>query len=239
LSGVSSIVKLDFRRPLARLGGHLGNLARLRRFGFASLILTAGMHRSGSTLLYNVVRLCLQQHHGARAICGWIDSLERDPEAAVYLAKIHRVRRSLAWRARSVFFTYRDVRSALVSANRKFGTELSTEFCRRQILEFERARKYADILLRYEDFSRDLPGTVHRVATTLGISVNADDVLTAIPPTGGPAVATAAHDVTLMHGTHGTGTGAADWRSHLSTDLQQQIRDEFGWWLEENGYDSL
>lgn len=68
------------------------------------LILAAGMPRSGSTWLYNALRLMLPQpHHSA-----WVEDHKSDHPAAVHLVKLHREHQALARRAQKIFLSYRE-----------------------------------------------------------------------------------------------------------------------------------
>jgi len=203
----------------------------------ADLVLAAGMPRSGSTLLYNIVRLCLVQLHGEKLLAGWISDIRRSPVRPVCLVKTHQIG-LLYLRASRIFYSYRDVRDALVSSQRKFGLVPAIELCRTWIKEDATARKHASAVFRYEEFTVNQSAAIERVASVLGIDVDVSAVLESIPGTSTDRSATTGYDKqTLQHGGHATETGTGAWRTELDRRLLDSINDNFGWWIDQNGYD--
>jgi len=84
------------------------------KIGLGRLILSSGMPRSGSTLLYNILRLCLEKKHGAELVSGWLDDFDNLPKGRVYLLKTHNTNLYYALRSQYVFYTYRDNYSIFV-----------------------------------------------------------------------------------------------------------------------------
>ena len=215
----------------------LKDIALFSHLGTARVFLAAGMPRSGSTLLYNIVRLCLEQMYGEELLSGWISDIRKAPMRPVCLIKAHNVG-LLNLRAKELFYSYRDIRDALVSAQRKFGTDPSLELCRSWIKEDQMARKYASAVFRYEEFTVDQQGAIERVAEILNTSIDISAVLEAIPGAGKDGVVSNGYDKeTLLHGSHGTNTGQGDWRTEIDKKLVDDINTEFFWWFEKYQYD--
>lgn len=84
------------------------------------LILSAGMPRSGSTLLFNILRVILSERWSDQLSAGWEGYILQLPEGKAYLVKTHNINRFYKFRAKHAFYTYRDVRVAAVSNMRKF-----------------------------------------------------------------------------------------------------------------------
>lgn len=169
-------------------------------------------------------------------MAGWISDIRRTPVRPVCLVKTHQIG-ILYLRASRIFYSYRDVRDALVSSQRKFGLRPSIELCRAWIMEDMAVRKHACASFRYEDFAVNQKTTVERVAGVLGVNVDTTTVFDSIPETSKKRSATVGYDrKTLMHGGHATGTSAGTWRSVLDRRLLDSIHGEFGWWFEQNGY---
>lgn len=68
------------------------------------LLLAAGMPRSGSTWLYNALRLLLQPPVRS----GWVADYQPDHPAPVHLVKLHQPEAALAARAAGIFLSYRE-----------------------------------------------------------------------------------------------------------------------------------
>jgi len=219
----------DARRPP-------GSFAVLRRAGRSRLVLAAGMPRSGSTMLFNIVRLCLEQNYPGQLSAGWIGEIHRLPPAPVWLLKVHTVPRLLAWRANAIFCSFRDVRDALVSAQRKFGAEPSLERCREYVREDQAARAYADCRLRYEELTAQPESAIEQVGRALAVPVDVAQVLRQLPHPDARAPASGYDRTTLLHPNHATRTVAGDWRQVLPPELQVRIAEEFADWLRANGY---
>lgn len=87
-----------------------------------SAIVIAGMRHSGSTALFNVVRLALEQH-GTEFTSLYSDGkaaeLLSDPDQKLLLIKTHELRDDIASRASVVITCRRDIRDAVASAKRR------------------------------------------------------------------------------------------------------------------------
>ncbi|MCB0508971.1 MAG: hypothetical protein KDD21_11800 [Bacteroidetes bacterium] len=94
---------------------------------------SAGMIRSGSTLLYNILRIILQMKYNGNISCGWIDDYDKLEKNRRYLIKTHSINRKLVFGAEHIFYTYRDIRECLLSFKIRFGTEPTKALCDSQI----------------------------------------------------------------------------------------------------------
>jgi hypothetical protein len=211
-------------------------LLELRKFGLGEVVLAAGMRRSGSTLLFNILRLCLEQDRPHRVASGWIDSLQRDRLATTYLAKCHKVPRLLAWRSSHIFYTYRDVRTVLVSLERKFGWEPTLDRCDKLIREDVRARRYADRRYSYEQVVENTRHVIEDVAAVLRLNPDVAEVERQLPAARVDGTGFGADATTMLHGGHATGTSSTDWHTVLPRDLRNEIAHRYSWWFCDSGY---
>lgn len=231
---------------LLRLCGTVSGSARLLwRLRWARVYLAAGMQRSGSTMLFNVIRLCLEERYAAGVSGGWIRDLGTLPIRDAVVLKVHDFNPVLCRRAAKIFYSFRDVRDALVSLRRKFGHEPSIDLCRDLLRNYLVAERLGAPMFQFETFVADIPGTVGRVAGILGFPVDVAAVAARVPAADGGGEAAAGtgsgtdenyDKTTLLHGHHGTGTGNGAWRDELSPELRRAIAAEFGWWLDRHGY---
>lgn len=141
----------------------------------SSLILSAGMPRSGSTWLYNALRLLLLERHPGpgQLACGWVGDLARLPPAPCRLVKLHEYDATLAAQASFVVWSFRDLRDAMASQFRKFGTPPTLGLADYLIAQDARWTARADHVMRYEDLLSDPAGEVQRLAQALDLHLGA------------------------------------------------------------------
>ncbi len=216
----------------------MGTRARLfRKLGLRPLVLSAGMPRSASTLLFNVLRLCLSEKHGERLSYGWIGDVNDLPAADIYLLKTHTIGRFLGFRGQYVFYTYRDIREVLVSSSIKFDVTPSLSTCKMLIDEYIRAKKHADLMIKYEDMVHNTKEKVSQIAAIIKSDVEPDRIIENLPGFGSERNRSSGYDrVTLTHGKHGSGMGEGEWRTALPDDLRAEIQDRYAWWFEDAQY---
>ncbi len=203
--------------------------------GRAKIVFVDGMPRSGSTLVFNAMRLVLQADPACDLQSSWVRNARHLPRANTYLIKTHGMNLIDAWRASKIVYSYRDPRVALVSHSRKFGTTPSIEMVHQWMRDFNFAEQHAGLMFGYEDMVKDVPAVVHALADYAGCEVDsaeiADNVNLLVRQGDDQSEA-----VTLLHGSHRTGTKDDEWRLFLPQALQTQITNEYSPWLERHGY---
>lgn len=200
----------------------------------ARVIYADSMPRSGSTAIFNALRLLLLTDPDCDLQSGWVRDARNMPPANTYLIKTHGMNLIDSWRASKTVYSYRDPRVALVSLSRKFGSTPSMRLVRMWMADFAFAEKHADLLLRYDMAMRDLRGTVCTLADLVGVEADCQQIADRLSPS--PGGGDGPDKLTLLHGEHATGTTEDEWRTALPSDLNAQIVDEFGPWLERYGY---
>jgi len=154
------------------------------------LVVVCGMHRSGSTLVAQLVSglLTAQSKPVTISSNGLGDTVEEMQERAadpdrIWLAKVHqqarRFREGLPDAGAIYFYTYRDMRDALASAWRKNRLQIGDPERSAQALQtFIRSQIKAAKAFeprhhlwtgKYEDFVHDLEGLTHELAAALQI----------------------------------------------------------------------
>jgi hypothetical protein len=88
----------------------------IRLIDTPDLILCSGIPRSGSTWLYNAVRLLLEVEYPARVYSCWINDYDPSRPAAVHVVKIHEFNDHIAKKARTILTSHRDLRDIAASA---------------------------------------------------------------------------------------------------------------------------
>lgn len=209
---------------------------------FASVIYADSMPRSGSTAVFNALRLILAENAGGDLQSSWVRDARHLPRASVYLIKIHGMNTIDAWRASKIIYSYRDPRVALVSLMRKFDIEPQIEVVRNWLRDFAFAEQHADLLLRYETMRDDMPAAIRAMGAAIGQDVDGEylakqvDILSNKARTPRTTTPSVRDNVTLLYNDHVTNTKDDDWRTVLPANLNTQIVDEFGPWLKRHGY---
>ncbi len=155
------------------------------------LIVICGMHRSGSTLVAQLVQGLLAEQplpvtvseNGLGETVADMQARAADPQQ-IWLVKVHqqakRFRDGLPDEGATYFYTYRDMRDALASAWRKNRLTSGHRLRTPEALEsFIRAQLKAGLIFearsnlwrgRYEDFVDDLEGLTRQLAAVLKVT---------------------------------------------------------------------
>lgn len=204
--------------------------------GDQPLVISAGMPRSGSTMLFNILRELMEVRHGDGLNAGWVHDFRTSDADAAWLIKLHRLSRFYRYRASSIFYTYRDVRVAAVSAHRKFGQPFDAKQIRNDLRQYRVARRAGAMAVKYEDIIADPAPHVHRIAQSLQIQADEAEICERVFALDASPGDHKYCKQTLLHQDHRTGTGDDEWREVIPLPVQKQINREFAWWLEECGY---
>jgi hypothetical protein len=209
--------------------------------------LIAGMNRSGSTWLFNAVRLLLARAGAPDLAAGWVDDRAELLRHRTPVLKVHAFDPDLMARRWpcAVLVSHRDPRDVVASMARKFGCEPTADLARHIMGEYWRWARHALYDMRYETMMADGPGEVARVARALGLrDVDCAAVLADINALGSDAATqppTTAADgfdrTSLLHPGHVTDGRHGSWRDQLPPDVAEQIELEFAEWMERRGYD--
>lgn len=206
------------------------------KFSNKPLIVSAGMPRSGSTLLFNILREILIRKWGSLS-SGWYGDIADLDKGNAYLIKLHNLNWYYRVRANQKFYTYRDVRVAAVSSLHKFNKEPSIDDIRTNINQYLIAKSSCDLMIKYEELVSDPFVHVSKIIDVLEVQVDIDEIIESSfnlnPPDSGSSTYS---KETLLHKGHFTYTNDDEWRSVLSEELQVCLRKEFDWWFEECGY---
>lgn len=152
------------------------------------IITIAGIKRSGSTLLYNAVRLVLEHAGMEPHIYG---ETQRGPYEEPAIIKIHRFRRRIAEEADHVFISNRGYDEVKSSLERFNGEEQSWERITLFYKWLQRWSLYStpDHYFEYKDLTEDLKMCVERIASILDIYVVPEQVVKQVldlePPESG------------------------------------------------------
>lgn len=204
------------------------------------LIISAGMMRSGSTLLFNILCEILKTKWSDQISYGWRDDILQLPDGKIYLLKMHNLNCYYRYRAKQSFYTYRDIRVVAISSMRKFNIKPSITWFRENINQYEVAKKYCDKIIRYEDLISQPTNIIQEISEILGISINPDDIRKKTSSLQAPETNSEVYSrKTLIHKDHFTNTKDDEWRSLLPEKIIEEVNQEFSWWFEECGYPTM
>ncbi len=204
-------------------------------------VVCAGMRRSGSTWLYNTVRLlcALQGPTRGRFEDTWQINDDGKPIEAD-IVKVHRFAESWLFGADKVLLTYRDLRDVVASAIRRGlianAPIPATQYLLKAVVsEYDRWEPYADLALAYADIMKDKVAATAKVAAVLNISTDPSVVaamVEALPlPTQGK------EDIEiLLHPKHFTDGRVGSFVETLASGVQPAIEAVFGDWMRAKGY---
>ena len=232
------------RKAIGRLKKDIHLLAKIKN---SKLIVSAGMPRSGSTLLFNMVRLLLLEKikddsKSSLSSC-WISEISKTQEASLYLVKTHRLSHLILQKSEMALYSYRDVRDALVSCHKKFGKPPSIETVREWISQYNLAKKNSVKMIRYEDMIENMYFHILNIERHLSLNLGEEDMQVICQKLSSidnqKICSSDKRDFssdTLLHTNHITGTQVGEWESIIEKKLIDNIHREFKWWFIENQY---
>jgi len=205
------------------------------------------MYRSGSTWLFNAVRLILFRANVPGLVAGWIadkDSLLTHENSVI---KVHSFDEDLAARNGTIVLTsHRDLRDIVASLDRKFKTGFALALLRETLESHTQWSKVAKLDLHYEDLLVDRVLQVKKVAEVLQLpgsilgQLPYDSLLAEIDFERFSETrkhSLLPHDLTnLLHDGHITDGRHGSWKGYVPAAIVQDIEDEFRPWLEARGY---
>jgi hypothetical protein len=225
------------QQPLAPRGGLL--LSTDAR-NAPQILLCAGFPRSGSTWLFNGMRLALEQA-GVPHYAAWIVDYDAADPAPVHVVKVHDVDPLLA-RASGVFVSSRDLRDVIASLrlNDWIADDPAAVVDYRHLRlhhhgQYERRASHRVV---YEQVRADKPGHLATLLAVLGVPGDAGRLHRAIEAL---TVAEVSDDgrydrKNLLLQNHIRNGGAGYYRDVLSPRTIAAIERHFGGWLCDHGY---
>lgn len=218
-----------------------GTVQRVR----PKIYLIAGMHRSGSTWLYNAVRLLLKAWPatGGKVAGGWVVDWQNLPRTEHMVIKTHGYQEAWVRRADLVFYSYRDLRDAMASFRRKFGLADPLALAMQSIQNDKALRGVARYAMRYEQMIEDKVACLRDIASVLGMPVPDDTRLADIAreidslsyDSPGPRNAQY-HLENLLHKGHITNGQHGSWDKDIPALVIREMERRHEGWLRENRY---
>ena len=207
------------------------------------LILSAGMPRSGSTWLYNAVRLLIENSLGSKNnfSCGWIGDWEDIPKKDVMLIKIHDFDQKIAADASTIVYSFRDIRDAMASSSRKFNSLPSIDKATHLINTHSKWIEVADFVMRYEDMLHNKMNIIADLIKLFHIEFESsiNDILIHLDMLNYDCDGKkndVYHEINLYHKNHITCGQWGCWGDLIDKDTIKVIESTHKEWFVENNY---
>jgi hypothetical protein len=201
-----------------------------------NLIVSAGMQRSGSTFMFNILKELVNIKTNCDFSYAYIkdfDKVLRTKQAYV-LIKTHETDKKFTSNAYLLVYTYRDVRTAMLSQYRKFNTPINYGFVKYCIGEYEKAKEQNAIMVKYEDLINNPEKIIMILSEKLSIDIDPKLICEKIINITNQK--DSLYEETLLHENHRTGTTDFEWRENIDKILLDKINEDFRWWFKECGY---
>jgi len=197
-------------------------------------IVCAGCHRSGSTWLYNAIRLIMESTKKDVYGC-FFTKYDPENKSQIHVVKTHNWRESLE-DADKIFTTRRDLRDIAASAIRR-GLIKETEtipYLKRIIKkEYIPWKSHSDLEIVYEELVRNKKLQIQNIARVLRVSVQIGEIYKKIENLPIPEVF---DPLTQLHPNHITDGRLKSYKKTLKKDTQDEICRIFHNWMFRNGY---
>ena len=203
------------------------------------IVISSGMPRSGSTLLFNILRELLSYKWGCENFSSfWIYDINFKNRSSKFLIKTHTMNRAFGIRAYKNFYCYRDIRTVLVSSSKFFNRPPSMQFVDKLIKIYRAAMYNCDAVYSYEQLVEDPREVIRKSANILNIDLSSTYLNNIVQETSSLKSSGGSHysAKTLMHKNHCTNTQEEEWKNFLDKKLLEDIYKKYDWWFEETGY---
>jgi hypothetical protein len=197
-------------------------------------IVCAGCHRSGSTWLYNAVRLIMESKNEVYAC--FVTEYDPENKSQVHVIKTHNWHKSLEENADKIFTTKRDLRDIAASAIRRglIEEEDAISYLRKVIKkEYMPWKSHSDLEIVYEDLIINKNLQIQNIAKVLKVTVKPNDIHQKIENLPIPEVF---DPLTQLHPNHITDGRLNSYKATLTKDMQDKIYRTFNNWMFRNGY---
>lgn len=203
-------------------------------------IVCAGMHRSGSTWLFNVLRMMFLEKNVPIYSC-FENKYDPKNNALFHIVKVHKFKESIQKDADFIFTTCRDLRDIAASAIRRNLVEHTPDSVERYLREIiEREYKpwssVSDYEVRYEVMFRDKEKEISKIAKRVGIYVDSKKVKKAVDLLIAPSNPNEFDEITQLHYNHITNGIPNSYKNTLSVEVIDRINFKFESWLKEKRY---
>jgi hypothetical protein len=205
----------------------------------------AGMSRSGSTWLFNTVRVLLKTAGAPDIAGGYMGQMEELITHRTAIIKLHPYYADVAARADVILTSHRDLRDVVASTHRHYQVGFSTTLVNNCVRDHLRWSQIADYDLHYERLLVDKLAEVKKIAAVLKLPPQTLDQLpyeAILREIEGEkfvkqfSESTEYDAVNLLHKGHITDGRHGSWENVVPKEFVAAIEKEFRGWLTAQGY---
>lgn len=195
-------------------------------------ILSAGMHRSGSTWLFNALRHIIESENPG----SWFASItDTPPDIKNAVVKIHAINKNYIKWADYIFYSYRDIRDVEASFMRRRGETQTKKWLHEEISGWVEYTNKADLVIEYNRIINEPEKVIAEIGKIVGIKPNIEMILKELFKMRNKKLKNT-DPVTLMRVNHITDGRSGIYKQDLDPEYLKWIEDKYGWWLIGNGY---
>lgn len=199
-------------------------------------ILCTGIHRSGSTLLYNAVRFIMSENFNIYGC--WISEYDASNTSECHIIKTHSYNEIA--KSSVVVASYRDIRDVIVSHRNKEGSTDSFTHIDWTIQQFLRYRDESVFIMRYEDYIEDPISVICRLCNALEVMIIEDDAIRMVKKLDNLKEPTHEQprdkETQLHHGHRDAGGIVGTYKDNLSVEEIRCIEDRYKSFLQHYNY---
>ena len=203
-------------------------------------IVCAGMHRSGSTWLFNVVRVIFMENKATIYSC-FANKYDPENDAPFHIVKAHQFKQNIRDGANCIFTTCRDLRDVAASAVRRNLVENTPESVERYLKEivereYEPWHRVSNYEVKYEEMYQQKPIVISKIAKKLGVYADPVKVAKTVESLSIPSDPGGFDETTQLHYNHITNGIPNNYSITLSKGVIATINLKFSPWLKRKGY---
>ncbi|MHA1696288.1 MAG: sulfotransferase domain-containing protein [Candidatus Helarchaeota archaeon] len=206
----------------------------------SKIIISAGMPRSASTWLFNVIRILLNNYSNIDFDSGWISDINCSHKHDYLLIKTHHFNPIITKRAFIIFYSFRDIRDVLASKKRMFKIEPSFLEAKNLINADKKWKAMANYTMRYESMIESPNQEIKKIANILNIqNINIKKILDDLSTenyNSGISKNKHFNYKNLYHKNHITNGKYGTWNKQVDKKLIKNIEKKYSNWFIDNKY---
>lgn len=198
-------------------------------------ILSAGMHRSGSTWLYNALRLIMESKVEGDYIKGFVSGNDTPFDVKNAVIKIHVINPDYIEWADKIFYIYRDIRDVVASYVRWRGIPMAEEGIDADIKAGIEYMWKAHMSIEYNQIIKEPEKLLFKMGYHLSTKIKPKSILIELEKIKNKKLKNT-DPITLMRVGHITDGRSNNYKEYLEPEYLSRIEDKYGWWLKQNEY---
>jgi hypothetical protein len=198
------------------------------------------MPRSGSTWIFNAAREVLTSDSAIAEnfTCGWIGDMDKMPDKPIMMLKVHDFDLRLVKLASYIFYSFRDIRDALASHARCFGSIPSLEDADGARKNYDAWTQHAHYVVKYESMLEKKLNIIRDLAKAFGVAnIDEKEIMRRLDSLETSSKSNERYSQeNLYHKNHITNGKHGSWHHEIDESLEARIVDAHRDWFIEHQY---